>query len=180
MSLRNAVIGFAGAATVAAAAQFHFTVPGTGIPQTGQTLAVLAVGGLCGAWRGGAAVLAYLLGGALGLPLFADGGSGLAALTGPTGGFLLGFVPAAVVAGRAGGAVLRLEHWTSQLLMLSATMLAAHGVILLCGWGRLALLIGYLAAWQTGVEPFLPGALMKSVSAAIVVACGRRLSGLGA
>ena len=77
-------------------------VPGFTIGPVPFTLQTIGVGlaGLClGAWRGFSAVLLYLLVGAAGLPVFARGGAGLASFAGPTGGYLLAFPLAALLAG---------------------------------------------------------------------------------
>src|SRR5687768_13758188 len=69
------------------------------VPITGQTFAVLLVGALLGSRRGGLSLLTYLLEGAAGLPFFAGGTGGIAKLTGPTGGYLIGFMVAAFAVG---------------------------------------------------------------------------------
>ena len=68
------------------------TLPFLAIPFTLQSFAFLAVMGLLGAKRGGAAVLVYLALGAVGLPVFSGFTGGLGVILGPTGGFLLGFL----------------------------------------------------------------------------------------
>jgi biotin transport system substrate-specific component len=75
-------------------------IPTEPVPFTGQTFGVLVAGGALGFRRGAAALLLYLLIGALGVGVFAQGASGLAILTGATGGYLVGFVVAAAVVGR--------------------------------------------------------------------------------
>ena len=77
-------------------------VPGFNIGPVPFTLQTVGIGlaGLClGPWRGFAAVLLYLLVGAAGLPVFARGGAGLASFAGPTGGYLISFPFAALLAG---------------------------------------------------------------------------------
>ena len=83
-----AVLG--GSALIALGAQV--SVPMLPVPMTLQTLAVVLVGLTAGSRLGAGAVIAYLVEGALGLPVFAGGGAGLAWLAGPTAGFLFGFV----------------------------------------------------------------------------------------
>src|SRR4051794_27887279 len=78
-----------GALLVAVAAQVVVPLPFTPVPMTLQPLAVLVVGGLLGAAAGGSALILYIALGALGLPVFAAGGSGGLHLIGPTGGGLL-------------------------------------------------------------------------------------------
>jgi biotin transport system substrate-specific component len=75
-------------------------IPGpSGVPFTLQTFAVVLAGLVLGARRGLAAVALYLVVGFAGVPVFAEHTAGLAVLSGPTGGYLVGFLAAAVVAG---------------------------------------------------------------------------------
>jgi len=168
MRIHNLVYVVAAVAALAAASQLTFALPGTSVPQTGQTLAVLLIGTLAGPLRGPIAVALYLLLGAAGLPVFADGGSGLAALTGPTGGFLVGFLAAAALAGWASRQIESRwpQRWWRRLGALAAALLACHAVILLCGWIRLAALIGPGEAFAAGVVPFVNGAVVKALLAA--------------
>jgi len=95
--LREAAVVLAGTAIVALLAQV--SVPLQPVPLTGQTLGVLLAGGWLG-WRRGAMSLALYIGaGAAGLPVFAGGAFGALVLVGQTGGYLVGFVVAAAVAG---------------------------------------------------------------------------------
>lgn len=72
---------------IALISQIMVRLPFSPVPITGQTFAVLLVGATLGSRRGALAVLAYLVEGLIGLPVFAGGGAGLAYLRGPTGGF---------------------------------------------------------------------------------------------
>jgi biotin transport system substrate-specific component len=74
-------------------------VGGAGVPITLQTLGVMLAGCALGPVRGGAAVLLYLLLGAIGLPVFAEHSSGFGVFTGPSAGYLIAFPVAAVVGG---------------------------------------------------------------------------------
>ena len=99
--LRNVALIIAGSLLLTLSAKIK--VPFYPVPMTMQTLAVMLIGFTFG-WRlAGAAVLFYLAQGALGLPVFLLGtpekGIGLAYMMGPTGGYLLGFVLAAVLCG---------------------------------------------------------------------------------
>ena len=99
MVARRAVAIGLGALVVALSAQVAVPVPFSPVPMTLQPLAVLAVGGLLGAAGGVGALVLYIILGALGLPVFAGGGSGLLHLIGPTGGYLLAFPVAAGITG---------------------------------------------------------------------------------
>ena len=146
------------------------SVPMTPVPMTLQSLAVVAAGFVLG-WRGGAAAMAlYLLLGALGLPVFSDGGAGLDALTGPTAGYLWSFPLAAALTGLAPHA----KGWRGAALAMGAALLA-HATILGLGAAWLARSTGWTEAWAFGVSPFLIGAVVKSAVAVLVCAALGRL-----
>lgn len=149
--------------SIAVAAQVEAQLPLTPVPQTAQTLAVVAVGLIFGAFRGTIAVALYVVLGVAGVPIFADGGAGVDTLTGPTGGYLVGFVAGAWVAG----------SWHDRrpeagIVELMGAALVAHVVILGAGWVRLATLTDAATAWDQGVRPFLGGGAMKSVVAGLL------------
>ena len=172
--LRNAVLVGLGALLVAASAQVAVPVPFSPVPMTLQPLAVLAVGGLLGASRGMGALLLYIVMGALGLPVFAGGGSGVWHLVGPTGGYLLAFPVAAGVTGALAGAPPR-----SILRVLLATALGMV-VIHLGGLAQLALLGRDPAlAVRIGFVPFLTGDLLKvGLAAALILMAAPRVRAL--
>jgi biotin transport system substrate-specific component len=153
-----------GVVAIALAARVSATLPGTDVPQSAQTLAVLLVGALLGARDGSLSLAAYLLVGGLGLPVFADGGAGWTHLVGPTAGFLLGFLAAAAAVGRMSD-LARMRRIGPAL----AVMLCGHALILVLGWARLSLALGPSVAFQEGVGPFLLGGAVKSVVAALAV-----------
>lgn len=89
------------AAFLAVCAQFALPFGINGVPFSLQPLAVLLTGAVLGARRGFAAVGLYLIVGAAGLPVFANGTAGLAPFSGPTVGYLISFPIAAAVIGAA-------------------------------------------------------------------------------
>src|SRR5690606_7512035 len=103
-------------------------VPVGPVPVTGQTLGVLLVGAGFGAPLGLATVGAYLLLGALGLPVFAGAAAGVAYALGPTGGYLVGFVMAAALLGR-----LSRRGWDRRLRSSVAAMLLANALVYVPG-----------------------------------------------
>ncbi|MDR0440889.1 MAG: biotin transporter BioY [Candidatus Accumulibacter sp.] len=134
------------------------------VPITLQTLFVLLAGLILGPRDGALAMLLYLLAGILGLPVFAGGKAGLAALMGPTGGFLTGFVPAAMFCGLA-----RRDPARSFPVLLGYCLLAT-ALTLLPGTIQLSVVlkISIAKAFAVGSLPFLPGALLKSAGAAFI------------
>jgi len=152
---------------IALGARVDVTVPGSPVPQSLQTLAVLAAGLALGPRWGLVAGLLYLAAGALGLPVFAGGASGLSALTGPTAGYLVGFPLAALLVGAGSRASSSRPAWRTMLFVL-ALGLAGHLVILVLGWAGLSLRIGVAEALSAGVTPFLWGMAVKSAALALI------------
>ena len=146
-------------------AQVAFSVPGSPVPITGQTLAVVLTAAVLGPGRGMAAQLAYLLLGAVGLPFFAKAASGWGQLMGPTGGYLLAFLPAAWLVGLAARHGLDRKPWTAVPVFLGGQL-----VILGIGmaWLRVAVSLDTATAFQKGFLPFLPGGLLKAAVAGLI------------
>ncbi|MFC0388979.1 biotin transporter BioY [Muricoccus vinaceus] len=161
-ALRFWSMALLGSAVLAASAQV--SLPMWPVPATLQTLAVLLLGALGGSRLGAAAVLLYIAEGAMGLPVFAAGAAGPAALMGPTAGFLLGFVASAAIAGQAGQGALR------QALVLAAAHLAVFvpGVLWLAGF------VGMERAVMVGFVLFVPGTLVKTALAFAALRALRR------
>jgi len=162
--LRRLSLVAVGVATVAISARVTATIPGVGVPQSAQTLAVLLVGAVFGARDGSLSLATYLILGGMGAPVFAEGASGWEHLVGPTAGYLLGFVAAAAAVGRMAD-LDRLRRIGPAL----GVMLGAHAMILALGWARLALTLGATPAFQQGVAPFVLGGILKSIVAALTV-----------
>lgn len=141
-------------ALICLVAPIKFQAPGD-IPVTLQSLVVLLVPILLGPWKGSLAVIGYLLVGGFGLPVFAGGSSGWAKLIGDTGGFLLGFVPAAWVAGR-----MAQGPWGRRWLSIALILLVGHQLILLFGFGWLGFKQGFTDI-PAKVSPLLPGMFLK-------------------
>lgn len=175
--LRGAMLALAGSLFVALCAQI--TVPLWPVPVTGQTFAVLLVGLVCG-WRvGGAALLLYLIEGALGLPFFAGGKGGWAAVVGPSGGYIWGFVLAAALVG-----YLAERGWDRNVGRTAVALFLGNVVLYVPGLIWLALFYAgpgqdYIAgtgantAWgasiNAGLLPFLLGDALKLALAATLV-----------
>jgi len=142
-----------------ASAYIQIPLPFSPVPVTAQTMAVLACGLFLGPFWGAATVLAYLLEGSLGLPVFAGGTAGLAKLMGPTGGYLLGFVPAAYLVGYLSQRVRPMSYWRLLLVLVSGTT-----VIFGCGLIMLSLFSSEDSLLVMGLYPFLPGAAIKIIA----------------
>ncbi|MDZ4158664.1 MAG: biotin transporter BioY, partial [Anaerolineaceae bacterium] len=145
-----------GSWVLAALAQVRIPLPFTPIPITGQTFGVLLIGAALGARLGTASVGFYIVQGLLGLPFFAGGKSGVMALLGPTGGYLIGFVVAAYVIGSLADRGFDRQVWTSL-----PSFIAGSAVIYLFGALWLSRFIGMDKALAAGVLPFLVVTLLK-------------------
>ncbi len=168
-----------GSVAIALAAQLSVRLPFTPVPITAQTLAVLLVGASLGAVRGGASVLLYLAEGAVGLPVFAEGKSGVLFLTSrdplhASGGYLWGFVAAAVVAG-----FLAQRRWDRTWRGALAAMFVGNLLIYVFGvpWLASAVRVSGEQALALGVYPFVIGDVVKLVLAASVLPTAWRLVG---
>lgn len=162
--LRQAGLVLAGTAVLAASAQI--SIPMWPVPLTMELCAVLLIGALFGARLGALTVAAWLLEGALGLPVFAHGTGSLASFVGPTAGYLLAFPLVAAIAGLT--AVRRQSAF--QPLRVFATLWLAAMVCLLAGWAWLSTLAGAEVAWASGVVPFLFGDSIKAALATATLA----------
>ncbi|MGK0364986.1 MAG: biotin transport system substrate-specific component [Saprospiraceae bacterium] len=153
---------------IALSAQITIEVPlnDARIPISGQSFAVLLVAGILGLKRSVEAVALYVLLGTLGLPIFADGASGLDVLMGGSGGFLIGFIFAAFGVGyRISKPLFRPISFVKSLYLMTF----GTAIILFFGIGRLTMLYGFEKALEYGFYPFWQGALVKILFGAIVL-----------
>ena len=144
-------------------APIEFSLGGQ-IPITCQSLVVLVTAMILGANMGAIAAVLYLVLGFLGLPVFAEGSSGLAKLWGPTGGFLLAFPIAAWLAGKMADG-----YWGRKWINILFTFLSTHLLILLIGFTWLGVLAGFEGILEK-VYPLLPGLYVKVLIGTILVA----------
>ena len=143
----------------------YIEVPMVPVPVTMQTFAVALVGALYG-WRlGGITIVAWLMQGALGLPVLAGGAAGAHHFIGPTAGYLFAFP----IAGMAMGWLAE-RGWNGRHVGLAfAGMLISNALCLLLGAAWLAVLIGAEQAVMAGVVPFLVGAVLKAALGAVTL-----------
>lgn len=144
--------------TVVLALSSYIEVPLVPVPVTMQTLAVTLIGALYG-WRLGAlTVVAWLIEGAAGLPVFSGGAAGAHHFVGPTAGYLFAFPVVAALTGWLAEA-----GWNGQRPLLAfVSMLLGNALCLALGAAWLAVVIGPEQAFLAGVLPFLLGGLLKS------------------
>jgi biotin transport system substrate-specific component len=171
---RSGVTILLGAGLTAVAAQLSFPVPGSPVPVTGQTFAVLLTAAALGPARGLAAQALYLVMGAVGLPVFAGAGHGPGVIFGASGGYLIGFLAAAAITGygaRRGAD--RSPVRTLLLFALASVVIYAIGTTWLCLDTGMSVGAGISA----GVTPFLPGDTAKALLAAGLLPGAWRLAG---
>jgi biotin transport system substrate-specific component len=144
------------------------------VPVTMQVFVVLALGLALGAKTAAASVLLYLAQGAAGLPVFTgtpEKGIGIAYMVGPTGGYLLGFLLAAMFVGWLADQGFSSRIWTAALACLAGVALIyIPGVLWLCA------LFGFKQSIvMAGTWPFIVPDLMKAALAALLIPASWRL-----
>ena len=152
-------------------AQARIPLPWTPVPITGQTFAVLLAAVLLGGWWGGVSLAIYIGLGIAGVPWFNGLTGGIARIAGPTGGYLIGFILAALFLGYFVDKYVKVKSFRSLLgLMLFAdfVLVFGPGLIQLHLWSNLAGqgTIGFYQLLTMGLLPFIAGDVMKVVVAA--------------
>jgi len=168
---RDAALVVGSAALVGVAAQVAVPIPGTPVPVSGQTFAVLLAGAALGWGRAALGMVLYLAAGLAGVPWFAEGSSGAGS---PSLGYVLGFVVAAAVVGRLaerGGD--RTPVRTVGTMLVGTVIMYAAGVPYLMA----ALGVDLGRALELGVAPFLIGDALKVLLAAGLLPTAWRLLG---
>ncbi len=167
---RDVALVVGGAALTALAAQVALPLPGTPVPVTLQTFAVLLVGAALGTVRGALSMLLYLLVGLAGAPVFSHGTSGWG---GASFGYVVGFLVASVLVGRlAERGATRTPTRTAGVMVLGNLAIYAVGVPWLMAIAHVDLPV----ALGLGVVPFLIGDAVKVVVAAGLLPATWRLA----
>lgn len=159
-----------GVALVALLAKVSFFIGP--VPITGQTLGVIIVGTALGARRGASALTAYMLLGLAGLPIFAGPVAGPAYVLLPSFGFILGFIPAAFLAGWFAE-----RAWDRKPWLAFVGFIAASAIPFLVGIPYMALILNgvqgldlsFVALLEAGLFPFIIGGIIKAGVAALVI-----------
>ena len=134
----------------------QLTIPVGDIPVTGQTLSILIIALLLKPKDTFSVMIGYLILGVLGLPIFADGSSGIDKITGGSGGFLIGFIVSSTFISYL-FQIIKSKNWLNILLL---TLLGTI-IILIFGVGRLSMLYGLEKGIEYGFTPFWKGAILK-------------------
>jgi biotin transport system substrate-specific component len=156
----------------------QISIPWHPVPLTGGTFAVLLIGGLYGLRRAFLTLAAFIGLGAMGLGVFADWSGGWDTLTGSTGGYIVGYLVAACIVGWFAdrGASQDVTKMVGVMLIANATIYL-FGVTWLANWTPPGATeaFGWDAAYEFGIQPFVPGDIVKLFFAACLLPGGWKL-----
>jgi len=154
---------FAGSLIIALLARLSIPVPFSPVPITGQVFGILFLGAVLGSRIGTLSVIMYISEGLIGLPVFAGGSLGFLYLLGPTGGYLIGFIPAVYLVGYLSEIGFTNKIYTTLIIMIFGTL-----VIFIFGISWLAISAGFETALSIGLYPYLSWAAIKIILATVV------------
>jgi len=160
--IKEAGLIFLGIIFLAMASQL--VIPFKPVPLTFQSAAVIFIGMIYGSRLASLSVMSYLIAGGLGLPFFADLSSGFGVFVGATGGYLLGFIPAAWLAG-----FLAEQGFARKIHM--AFLSSCFSVSFIFGLGLLVLaqFVGWSHAFSLGLLPFIVTESLKLFAISLVI-----------
>ncbi len=153
-----------GAAFVGGLAQLYVNIEP--VPITGQTLAVLLVGSTLGAVRGALSMVVYAALGVVGVPWFSEASSGWGVIAGDSGGYIVGFIFAALLVGW-----LSERSWDRKVFKAIATFVGGTLVVFAFGLPWLAFVygVGVEQTLEWGLYPFILGGILKALIAAALL-----------
>lgn len=175
---RTLALVVGGALFTAAASQIRIPLGFTPVPISMATFAVALTGGALGARRGVASMGLYLLLGIVGLPFFADAGSGWSVVTGATGGYLVAYPVMAVIVGTAAdrGRDRRVGSFVTAVVLANAAVYV-FGALWLAHVVDVPVLGWEASAFSMGVRPFIAGDVVKMVAAGVLLPATWRILG---
>jgi len=161
------------ACIIGLSAQIKIGLPWTPVPVTGQTFAVLLTGILLGGRWGVSGVCMYIAAGAVGIPWFSGLRGGAAVLAGPTGGYIIGFIPAAFLVGHISDTCVKYRKLPQMFFLMAYAnfiLIYIPGLIILGAYyyvilGRYFTISSLLL---TGAVPFIAGDILKIAAAALI------------
>lgn len=145
---------------IALGAQIAIPLPFTPVPVTFGLQTLILLSALLGPKRALAMVLTYLGQGIMGLPVFSKGGSGIAWLFGPTGGYLVGYIFVAVI---VGWLIERIR--SREGIKVFSVMVFGNALVFLFGVSFLSRFVGWDKAIQFGLIPFIGVDFIKLIFA---------------
>jgi len=142
----------------------YISIPVGPVPIVLQNMFVFLAGLLLGSRWGLASVGVYLLAGACGLPVFAGGMGGIGRIVGPTGGYLIGYLPAVFILGYLS------QKGAARLGFDILAMIVGTIILYACGvtWLKALTEMPWSKALTVGMLPFLIGDALKIVAAAVI------------
>jgi len=162
--LTNAVLSCLFAALISIGAFIALPVPGSPVPIVLQNMFIMLAALILGPKWGLFATVLYLLFGLLGLPVFSGGAGGIAKLLGPTGGYLIGYIPASVVMGFIAIKGKRKVPINIFACLAGMTIVYAFGIV----WLKSVLGIEWGKALAAGLYPFILGDIVKIALASLL------------
>ena len=177
-ALTQALFVVGGIGFISLLAQISVPVPGSPVPVTGQTLAVLLIGTTYGARLGFITFASYLLAGIAGAPIFAHSATsanhGIARLTGATGGYLVGMLVASLLLGYLADRKADQKFTTSfPALLLGDLVIFTFGLT----WLHSSLDMTWAQTFKAGFTPFILGEALKiAITATSLPLVWRRIS----
>ena len=156
------------AAVICVLGPISIAIPVSPVPISLASMAVYLAVTVLGMKLGTLSCLIYLLLGLVGIPVFAGGSAGAAKLFGPTGGYLIGYLFLALIAGAFVGRFA--ENKWKNIAFAALGMILGTIVLYALGTAWLAYSAGmdFQAALWAGVIPFIPGDLVKMVIAVLL------------
>jgi biotin transport system substrate-specific component len=151
----------------------YISIPIGPVPIVLQSLFILLAGVLLGKEWGTASVGIYLLAGAAGLPVFAGGTGGIGRFFGPTGGYLIGFLPGVYITGLISGKTKKNVFKDVTAMICGTALIYAFGV----SWLKVLTGIEIARAFAVGMIPFIPGDALKIAAGALIAKSVRPLIG---
>jgi biotin transport system substrate-specific component len=144
-------------------AQIRIPLPFTPVPATGQVFAVLLSGIILGGYYGGLSQIFYVMLGIMGLPWFTGWNGGLGIITGVTGGYIIGFIPAALIIGWLTDRYIHFRRFYHQLLIMGFGV----GIIYIFGAIQFSMVMntGFFQTIKMAILPFIAVDLIKGVLA---------------
>ncbi|MEC5423130.1 biotin transporter BioY [Virgibacillus sp. C22-A2] len=160
LKLRMMIVTALFAAIIGVLAQL--TIPLPLVPITGQTLAIGLAATILGSRYGTISVLLYLIIGAVGVPVFAQMSAGVGILFGPTGGYLIGFIPSAFIIGY----FLEKTSFTIKNAVIANLIGTVIALVFGTVWLKIVAELSWTAAFASGAAPFIIVGVIKAVLAA--------------
>lgn len=158
------------AAVTGALAYVALPLPFSPVPITGQSFGAMIAGLLLPPRAAMGSQLAYLLAGAVGLPVYAGGRAGIGVLLGPTGGYLWGLAAGSYITSAMVESSARHAQIPSTSRCIAASVVGGVAMVYTLGVVQLALIarLGWLQALVAGALPYLPGDVVKAFVAGAV------------